>query len=202
LIVAVLYVGLNLIFIYATPLEQMKGVIAIGALSASNLFGPGIAGTFSALMALSIVSTVNAEVTIGPRVYYAMAKNRAFFAGAAKVDPRWHTPVNAILAQGVCAIVMTLTPFPDLVVFIGFSLTLFTVLSVASLFVFRRKRPGWQRLRALDFAWPLIPALYILVGTVTMVYGVIWQPKASLTALATLGVGAVIYHYGLRARRD
>src|SRR5438874_5630834 len=49
LIVAVLYIGLNLIFIYATPLEQMKGVIAIGALSASNLFGPGIAGTFSAL---------------------------------------------------------------------------------------------------------------------------------------------------------
>jgi APA family basic amino acid/polyamine antiporter len=202
LIVAVLYVGLNAIFIYATPLEQMKGVIAIGSLSASNLFGPGIAGTFSALMALSIVSTVNAEVTIGPRVYYAMAKNRAFFAGAAKVDPRWHTPVNAILAQGACAMVMTLTPFPDLVVFIGFSLTLFTVLSVASLFVFRRKRPGWQRLRALNFAWPLIPALYILVGTWTMVYGVIWYSKASLTALVTLGAGAVIYHYGLRARRS
>ena len=91
-------------------------------------------------------------------------------------------------------IVMTLTPFPDLVVFIGFSLTLFTVLSVASLFVFRRKRPGWQRLRALDFAWPLIPALYILVGTCTMVYGVIWQPKASFTAAATVGVGALVYH--------
>ena len=48
------------------------------------LFGPGVAGTFSALMAISIVSTVNAMVTIGPRVYYAMAKNKAFFSGAAK----------------------------------------------------------------------------------------------------------------------
>jgi len=62
-----------MVFIYATRLETMKGVIAIGSLSASNLFGTRIAGTFSALMALSIVSTVNAMVTIGPRVYYAMA---------------------------------------------------------------------------------------------------------------------------------
>ncbi|MDE3165899.1 MAG: amino acid permease [Acidobacteriota bacterium] len=200
-IVAILYLGLNLVFIYATPLEQMKGVIAIGSLSASNLFGPGIAGLFSALMALSIVSTVSAEVTIGPRVYYAMAKNRAFFPSAANVDARWHTPVNAILAQGLCAMVMTLTPFPDLVVYIGFSLTLFTVLSVVSVFVFRRRRDGWQRLKALDFAWPLIPASYILVGTCMMVYGLISQTKASLTALATVGAGALVYHYGLKTRQ-
>jgi APA family basic amino acid/polyamine antiporter len=200
-IVAALYLGLNMVFIYATRLETMKGVIAIGSLSASNLFGTRIAGTFSALMALSIVSTVNAMVTIGPRVYYAMAKNKAFFRAAASVDPRWHTPVNAILSQGLCAMLMTLTPFPQLVSYIGFSLTLFTVLSVASLFVFRRGRPGWQRLRALQFAWPLIPASYILVGICMMVYGVIWQPAASLTALATVGAGALVYHFGLRARR-
>src|SRR5215471_11215012 len=200
LIVAVLYFGLNAVFLYATPLEQMKGQIAIGSVSASNLFGPGVAGIFSALLALSIVSTVNAEVTIGPRVYYAMAKNRAFFAAAAKVDPRWHTPVNAIIAQGLCAILMTVTPFPELVVYIGFSLTLFTVLSVASIFVFRHRRPGWQRLRALEFAWPLIPASYIVVGVGIMIYGLISQTKASLTALATVAVGALVYHYGLKAR--
>jgi APA family basic amino acid/polyamine antiporter len=200
-IVAALYLGLNMVFIYATRLESMKGVIAIGALSASNLFGARIAGTFSALMALSIVSTVNAMVTIGPRVYYAMAKNKAFFRAAASVDARWHTPVNAILSQGLCAMVMTLTPFPQLVSYIGFSLTLFTVLSVASLFVFRRGRPGWQRLRALQFAWPLIPASYILLGICMMVYGVIWQPAASLTALATVGAGALVYHFGVRARK-
>lgn len=201
-IVAALFLGLNLIFIYATPLDSMKNVIAIGSLSASNLFGPRVAGIFAALMAISIVSTVNAEVTIGPRVYYAMAKNKAFFAGAARVDPRWHTPVNAIISQGLCAMVMTLTPFPDLLVYIGFSLTLFTVLSVVSLFVFRRRLPRWQKLRAVQFAWPAIPASYILVGTCMMVYGIIWQPLASLTALATVGVGALVYRYGIRARGE
>jgi APA family basic amino acid/polyamine antiporter len=198
LAVAVLYLLLNVVYVYAAPLETMKGQIAIGALAASNMFGPSVAGAFSLLMAICIVSTVNAEITIGPRVYYAMAKNRAFFKSAAKVHPRWHTPIVAIVAQGLCAVAMTVTPFPNLVIYIGMSLTLFTVLSVASLFVFRRRRAGWQRLRAIDFAWPLIPVAYILVGALMMVYGVISHPAASFTAFATVGAGALVYRFGIR----
>ncbi|HWB98183.1 MAG TPA: amino acid permease [Bryobacteraceae bacterium] len=196
-LVTALFLGLNVVFIYSTPLESMKGVIAVGSLAASNLFGPGIAGLFSALMALSIMSTVNAEVTIGPRVYYAMAKNRAFFASAATVHPRWHTPVVAILSQGACAMLMTFTPFPQLLLYIGFSLTFFTVMSVASVFVFRR-RPNWQKLRPVSFCYPLIPVAYILVGVCMIAYGLIWQPVASLTALATIGLGAAVYHFRIR----
>ena len=199
-VVAVLYLGLNVIYIYATPLESMKGVIAVGSVAASNLFGTRVGGLFSALLAICIISTVNAEITIGPRVYYAMAKNRAFFHAAASVHPRWHTPVVAILAQGLCAILMTATPFPQLVIYIAMSLTLFTVLSVASLFVFRRKCQGWQRLGALEFGWPLIPTLYIAVGTCMMVYGVISHPPASLSAFATVGIGALVYRFFIRAK--
>jgi APA family basic amino acid/polyamine antiporter len=198
-IVAALYLGLNVIYIYATPLEQLKGKTAVGALSASNLFGPGVAGAFAALMALCIVSTVSAEVTIGPRVYYAMAKNKAFFSAAANVHPRWHTPVVAILSQGLCAMVMTLTSFRDLLTYIGMSLTLFTALSAAALIKFRRTRPGWQRLRALDFAWPLIPVSYIVVGAAMVAYGVIQEPVVSLAAFGTVGLGALVYRFGVRA---
>ena len=148
-------------------------------------------------MALAIMSTVNAMVTIGPRVYYAMAKNGAFFRSAARVEPRWHTPINAIVAQGPCAMLMTLTPFPELVVYIGFSLTFFTVMSVASLFVFRR-RQKWQKLRAVSFGFPLIPAAYILMGVTMIGYGIVWQPRASLTALATMAIGAAVYHVHLK----
>ncbi len=193
-LVTALYLGLNLVFIYSTPLETMKGVVAIGSLAASNLFGAGVAGIFAALMAVSITSTVNAMVTIGPRVYYAMAKNRAFFKAAAEVNPKWHTPVAAIVAQSVCSMLMTLTPFPQLMLYIGFSLTFFTVMSVASLFVFRRTS-GWQRLSPVSFLFPLIPGAYILVGSAMIVYGIIWQPKASLTAAATIALGAAVYHF-------
>jgi APA family basic amino acid/polyamine antiporter len=199
-IVAVLYVGLNVVFIYATPLAVMgsKLELAPGAISAVNLFGPSIGGVWAGLMALCLISTVNAEVTVGPRVYYAMAKNRAFFAAAARVHPRFHTPVVAIVSQGLCAMLMTATPFPDLVNYIAMSLTLFTVLSVASLLVFRHRQPGWQRLPALNFAYPLIPALYILVGTAMVIFGLKEHPWASLSAFATVGAGALVYRFGVR----
>ncbi|HWQ53232.1 MAG TPA: amino acid permease [Bryobacteraceae bacterium] len=200
-VVATLYFGLNMVFIYSTPLESMKGVLAVGSVAAKNLFGPEVAGTFAALMAVSIMSTVNAMVTIGPRVYYAMAKNKAFFPRAAKVHPRFHTPVTAILAQGVCSMLLTLTPFPQLMIYIGLTLTFFTVMSVASLFKFRR-RPDWQRLRPVSLAFPLIPAAYILVGTLMMGYGIVWQPGPSLMAALTIGLGAAVYHFFLRPRAE
>ncbi|NDJ10352.1 MAG: amino acid permease [Acidobacteriia bacterium] len=191
-IVALAYLGLNLVFIYATPLESMKNVVAVGSLAAANLFGPEIGGAFAILMAISLMSTVNAMVTIGPRVYYAMAHNQAFFKSAATVHPRWRTPVNAILMQGACAIVMTLTPFPQLIIYIGFSLTCFTVMAVASVFVFRR-RSDWQKLAAVNFLFPLIPGAYILVGLATIIYGMIWAPLPSISALVTILVGAAVY---------
>jgi len=95
--------------------------------------------------------------------------------------------------MGVSAILMTLTPIPDLFLFIGFSLTLFSVLAVASVFVFRR-RPNWQKLRAVNFLFPLIPAAYIVVGTCMVAWGIIFQPEVSLTALGTIAVGAAVYH--------
>jgi APA family basic amino acid/polyamine antiporter len=197
-LVAGLYLVLNLLFIYSTPLEQMKGVLAIGSLSAQNLFGAGVGGIFSGLMAAAILATINAMVTIGPRVYYAMANNRAFFRSAAHVHPRWHTPVAAILAQGACAMVMVITPFPDLIVYIGMSLTFFTVMAVSSVFVFRRRHADWQKLPAVSFAYPLIPLAYTIVGTIMCVYGIIGQPKASAAAFGTIALGAAVYHFWLR----
>jgi APA family basic amino acid/polyamine antiporter len=198
-LVTVLYLLLNLVFLYAAPLEDMKGKEAVGAFAASRLFGPEIAGIFAGLMALSLMSTVNAMVTIGPRVYYAMARNGAFPAIAAKVHPRFHTPVAAIVAQGVCTMLMTLTPFPQLVVYIGMTLNFFTVMSVISMFLFRR-RPGWQKLRVVSFAYPLFPVLFILVGTWMTYQGIVLKPYIALATGVTLATGALVYHLRLRAR--
>jgi APA family basic amino acid/polyamine antiporter len=199
ILVATLYVALNLVFIYAAPLEDLKGELAVGALAASRLFGPQIAGAFSALMALSLMTTVNAMVTIGPRVYYAMAKNGAFLASAARVHPKWRTPVVAILAQCICAMLMTLTPFPELFFYIGFTLNIFAVMSVASLMIFR-KRAGWQKLRVVSFAYPLIPVSFILVGGWMIIRGIELKPLISLVAVITIATGALVYHFTIRPK--
>ena len=199
-LVTVLYLLLNLVFLYAAPLEDMKGKEAVGAFAASRLFGPEIAGIFAGLMALSLMSTVNAMVTIGPRVYYAMAGNGAFPAIAGKVHPRFHTPVAAIVAQAICTMLMTLTPFSQLVVYIGITLNFFTVMSVISMLLFRRKRPGWQTLRVVSFAYPLFPVLFILVGTWMTYQGIVLKPYIALATGLTLATGALVYRLRLRSR--
>jgi APA family basic amino acid/polyamine antiporter len=143
------------------------------------------------------MSTVNAMVTIGPRLYYAMAKNGAFFAGAAKVSPRWHTPVSAIVWQGLCAVLMTLTPFPVLINYIGFLLNFFAVVAVTSLLIFRRGQ-HWEKLRVVSFAYPLIPAVFLLVGGWITIQGIRLKPIISACAIVTIAVGALIYHIRIR----
>jgi APA family basic amino acid/polyamine antiporter len=198
-LVAVLYFLLNVVFIYAAPLEDMKGQLAVGSFAASRLFGPQVADVFAGLMAVSLMSTVNAMVTTGPRVYYAMAGNGAFLAAAAKVHPRFHTPVVAIVAQGICTILMTLTPFPELVTYIGLTLSIFTVLSVVALMKFRH-RAGWRKLAVVNFCYPLIPVLYILAGAWITFEGSLQRPYISLATLLTVATGAAVYHFKLRPR--
>jgi APA family basic amino acid/polyamine antiporter len=200
-VVAVLYFSLNLIFIYATALESMKGVVAIGAFAASRLFGRQMAGAFSALMAFLLLSTINAMTIAGPRVYYAMARDGHFFSSAAKIHARWHTPVNSILAQAICTMVLVLTPFPQLVVYIGFTLNLFAVMSVASLLMFRQ-RPGWRTLRIVSFAYPLIPCLFITVGMWMIIEGLFLKPIISLLTVLTIVTGALLHRLTFGSARS
>ncbi len=198
-LVMALYLALNLVFIYAAPVEQLSGHEAVGAFAASRLFGPEAAGIFAGLMALSLLSTVNAMFTVGPRVYYAMAGNGAFPAIAGKVHPRFHTPVAAIVAQAICTMLMTLTPFLQLMQYIGITLNLFAAISVASLFVFRR-RAGWQKLRIVSFCYPLFPVLFILVAAWVTFQGILLKPYIALATGITIGTGALVYHMRLRSR--
>jgi len=200
-VVAVLYLLLNLVFIYAVPLGDMKGVIAVGSLTAKALFGPNVAGVFAGLLAVSLMSTVNAMVTIGPRLYYAMAKNGAFLPVAAKVHEKWRTPVPAILCQGALAMAMTVFSFGLLMVYIGFLLNFFAVLAVLSLLKFRR-REGWQKLGVVSFAWPLMPMLFIIPGIWMTVYGAMMAPAISISAALTLVAGAAVYHFKIRPKHD
>jgi basic amino acid/polyamine antiporter, APA family len=196
-LVAVLFIGLNVLFIYAVPLESMKGVVAIGAFAANHLFGPAVAGILSVFMMLSPLATVNAMVTIGPRVYYAMAKNGAFFSAAARVHPRFHTPVIAIACQGACAMLMTLVPFLNLLFYIGFVLNLSATMSVLSVLVFRR-RPGWRKLGVVSFAYPLVPAFFILVGIWITIFSMTAHPTISAIAVLTIATGVLVYHFRSR----
>ncbi len=194
-LVAVLYGALNALYIYASPLEELKGKVAVGAHAAGALFGERGGAIFAAGMALSLLATVNAMCIIGPRVYYAMAKNRAFFSFAAKVHPRWRSPWAAVAAQGACCCALILTgAFESLLYYIGFTLWLFSALAVMGLFVFR-KRPNWRPLHWVSFAWPLTPGLYIAVNMLVFVYFALDRSWEALWSLLTILGGAAAYYW-------
>ena len=198
LFVAVLYAALNTLYIYANPLSEMAGVVAVGGLAASSLFGEQAGGIFSAAMALSLLATVNAMSMIGPRVYYAMAQNGAFFPVAGRLHARWKSPWVAVLAQGICCCLLLVTgTFESLVFYIGFTLFFFSALAVLALFKFRR-RPGWRQSRWVNVAYPLIPLAYVTINVWVFVYFAQLRRLEAVWAVATVVGGALVY--GLYAR--
>lgn len=198
LIVAAFYLALNLAFIYAIPLESLKGVVAVGAAAAGALF-PGRGGpVFSAIMAAALLSCVSAMVLVGPRVYYAMAQDRCFFPEAGQVSPRWQTPVRAIVYQGVATAVMVVTgTFESLIYYIGFSLVLFAGLATAGVFRMRR-RPQWTRLAAVSWAYPLVPSVFVIASLGMLTATLFLRPKPALWGLATVACGALVYRWKFR----
>jgi basic amino acid/polyamine antiporter, APA family len=199
ILVTVFYLLLNAIFFYAIPLDKMAGDPAVGSTASLYLFGDNTAKVLSLLMALGLMSTVNAMLTIAPRVYYAMAKNGAFLSAAAYVHPEWRTPVWAILAQGAMACIFTLTSLKTLLSYIGFTLNIFAALAVAALFFFR-KREGWQKLPIVSFAWPLVPGIFLLISGWSAIYGFYQQPKEAAIGVGTILVGALVYHFVVAKR--
>lgn len=199
--VALLYAALNVLYIYANSLDELKGVVAVGSRAAESLFGGAGGGFFSAAMAAGLLATVNAMSMIGPRVYFAMAQQRAFFPAAAKVHPRWHSPWVAVLAQGACCCVLIVSgTFESLGYYIGFTLFLFSALSVLAIFKFRR-RAGWKRSRWVSFAYPLIPLLYVSMNGWVFLYFVMGRRWEALWSLLTIVGGALVYHFYVRKQR-
>jgi len=198
LTVAVLYVALNAAFIYALPLESMKGVVRVGAASASALFGTLGGGIFSAVMAVGLLSCVSAMVLVGPRVYYAMANDGCFFRGAARVHRRWGTPIQAIVYQTLATAVMILTgTFESLIYYIGFALIFFAALATAGLIRMRR-RSGWKKLAAVSWGYPLAPALFMSASAWMLCYTAALRPKESALGLLTILLGAGLYFWKFR----
>ena len=200
LIVAAFYFALNVAFIYAMPLETMKGIERIGAAAATALFGGEGGDIFSAVMSIGLLSTVSAMMIVGPRVYYAMAQDGCFFAGAARLNPRWGTPMQAILWQSLATAVMILTgSFESLLYYIGFALVLFAALAVLGM-VRLRKRAGWKRLGAASWAYPLVPSVFVGASAWMLVYTMALRPKESGLGLLTMAAGMLVYRWFFRRR--
>ncbi len=194
-LVTLLYLALNVAFVYALPLESLKGILPVGSTAAAALFPGRIGNLFSGIMAVALLSCVSAMSLVGPRVYYAMAQDGCFPAGAARVHPRWLTPVRGIIYQAVASAAMVLTgTFEALIYYIGFLLVLFAALAVGGLLRVRN-RPRWFRLRAVSWHYPAVPFAFVLASLWMLIWTLMVRPRESSLGVLTVICGWLFYRW-------
>jgi basic amino acid/polyamine antiporter, APA family len=192
--VVLVYLAMNVVYIYALPLAEMRNMsMRVVDIAADRLFGE-TAGNMMALVTLLIAAgSISAMVFAGPRVYYAMARDGLFLPGAARVHPSWRTPAAAIMAQGFWASLLVISgTFDQLALYTGFAVVLFATVAVTALFVLRRRYPNEPRpFRA--WGYPLAPSLFVIIGWAS-VFNAIWrEPGPSGAGLLIIAAGIPLY---------
>jgi APA family basic amino acid/polyamine antiporter len=193
--VVAIYLALNILYLYAMPLDEL-GQLPDGRLIdlvAERLFGFVAGNVLAVFTIVSIAASVSAMVLAGPRVYYAMARDGVFLASAARVHPRFRTPVLAIIAQAVWSAVLVLSgTLSQLVEYTGFAVVLFSGVAVLSLFILRHREPGTHRpYRALGY--PVAPALFVIASFAMVINQIVSAPGVSLIGLIVISAGLPLY---------
>lgn len=197
-IVLLLYVMLNLLYIYAATPAEMSGVIAIGGLAAGNLFGASMQRVVSFLIAFALLSSISAFIILGPRIYYAMANKGHFFRMAGRVHPVFKAPSGSIILQCCIALLMVLSgTFDQILTYMGFALGIFPLFAIFGLFKLRRTGLS----RAPTPLFPLIPIVYLIISSAILVLAWLERPIESSIALGTVLTGIPVYYAFTRARR-
>jgi APA family basic amino acid/polyamine antiporter len=195
LIVMVLYVLLNFSFLYLVPVDKLQGQIDVGLLTAQNIFGTYGTIIVGVLISVCLLSAVSGMTFIGPRVTQTMMKdiipniyNRFKFLSK-------EVPVIPILFQSFVAIFMIVTyTFEQVLVYIGFTLSLSTTITVFGIFLLRYRSKFKNITRSYKtFAYPLPPIIFILFELWMLTHILIDKPLESLAGLATVSLGIPVY---------
>jgi APA family basic amino acid/polyamine antiporter len=190
-----LYLLLNVVYIYALPAREMRGVLEVGENAAASLFGGHISKYFAGAIAIGLLSVLSAMIMAGPRVYYAMSRDGVFFGLFGKVNGLRSTPAYAILLQAGIAIVMVITAsFDRLLIYIGFTLSLCAVLTVVGLILLRIRQPALTR-NYKAVGYPVTPFLFVIGNLWIIYFSIKSRPVTSLFGLATIGLGLLAYLY-------
>ena len=192
--VVVIYLLLNVLYIYALPVSELAAVdVRVVDAAADRLFGAAGAAPLAAASVVMIAASISAMVLAGPRVYYAMAQDGQFFRALARVHPKFRTPTAAIAAQSAWAGVLVLTgTFDQLVEYTGFAVVLFAGIAVTALFVIRQREPLADRpFRA--WGYPVAPLVFA-AASFAMVVNAIWRsPATSAAGLLIIAAGVPMF---------
>jgi APA family basic amino acid/polyamine antiporter len=203
-LVVIVYVAVNVTYLRALGAPGLAATLTPAADTAGLVLGRAGDRFVAAAIAISTFGFLDLGVLAPTRVYYAMAADGAFLPAVAKLHPRFRTPSLAIVLQSAWCIVLALTgTYGDLLDSVVFADWIFFGLTVAGLFVFRRRVPPASRPAGsyLTPGYPIIPAAFVLVAAGVVLSLIITAPARSAMGAALLAIGVPVY-YAFRRKAE
>jgi APA family basic amino acid/polyamine antiporter len=200
-VVGVIYIAMNVTYVYALPLGEIAKHETIAHAAATALFSSAAALWLSALIAVSCFGAMASCTMSGARVYYAMARDGAFFQKMAEVHPKWRTPAFSLIGQGIWGAILTVSGrYDQLYTYVMFGMVLSYTMTVIGLFVLRWKRSDIPRpYRCAGYPW--LPGVYVLVGTAWTLNTIFTRPTEAFWGTAIMMIGVPGYLYWKRNSR-
>ena len=200
LVVTAVYVLTSAAFVYLVAPERVTSGEAFAAQAGEALFGRAGALFFTCVVLVAVVGSLAAFTMSAPRVYFAMARDRLFLQAAARLNPRTGAPVRAILMQAALASVLVLLgTFDEIISYFMFAVVLFVTLTVAGLFVLRRK--GGEAEYMTPF-YPLTPVVYLVLSAGLLFLLALGSPLQAFAGVGVVALGLPVYYLVFRRRRE
>jgi amino acid transporter len=197
-IVAVLYLGANLVYLHLIPMARMKDAELVAADSAQLLFGAAGVVAVSAAVAVSTFGTLNGSMMTSPRIFYALADDGLFPAIIARVDQKTGAPQPAIVLTTVLGMAFVLVrSFSQLADQFVIGIWPFYALAVAAIYVLRRRRPDLAR-PYRTWGYPIVPAVFLVASLFLLGNYFVSQPLESAFDVGVLLVGIPVYWWRRR----
>ncbi len=195
LIVTIIYVCANLMYTAVLPLHDIafapQDRVAVAA--SNSIFGNMGTYVIAVMIMISTFGCNNGLILAGARVYYTMAKDGLFFKSAGTLNKN-AVPSWALWAQCLVAAILCLSgKYGDLLDMISFVVVIFYVLTIAGIFILRKKRPDAER-PYKAFGYPVLPAIYILMGITFCILLIIYKPQYTWPGLIITLIGVPLYY--------
>ncbi len=202
-LVLALYVALNTAYALALSAADIRSIVGkpenvsviapIAQIAADRLYGHRVADPLSVAVGLTLLASVSAYILTGPRVAYAMAKAGQFPEIAGRLSSR-DTPVIATALQiGWSLVLLWTASFERILLYSGVGLAIFSMLTVAAVYVLRWRRPDLPRPFRTP-GYPIVPAVY-LVGTALLVAAIFYErPIVSSVSVLSIAAGLPVYY--------
>jgi APA family basic amino acid/polyamine antiporter len=202
LIVSIVYITTNLMYLNALPLQEIAfpGGDRVAVAASNAIFGSAGAAVIAVMIMISTFGCNNGLILAGARVYYTMAKDGLFFRRAGILNKN-AVPGRALWAQAIVASILCLSGgYNDLLDMIAFVVVIFYVLTIIGIFVLRKTKPDIER-PYKAFAYPFLPGLYIVMGSVFCVFLIIFKPLYTVIGLGIVLAGIPVYYITIRNQK-